>query len=300
MKEIEKALVRFKTASYKEGLRPNEIPSIAVWGETLPEVWENAVVATITLGAHIPTEYDQEVDLESYDATVMLTIANPLGEPRIHKALPCGYDDLEIYVREVVDGVHDHWVGSHGWSYSYHDRLTNWPGIGSEEFDLPYINQIDELVNKLTQAPHSRRAQAITWVPFVDAQHHESPCLQRIWCRVVKSQEEKYLLQMNTHWRSRDAFKASFMNIYALTLLQEEIAKKISDVSGKNVGVGRYVDVSDSFHIYGSYIRKGEVEKFVKNIEGKPFASRVVRSDNSLIQKEFARGREKLAKEKAV
>lgn len=291
----------------KELLRPNEIPSIAVYGETLPEAWETAVVAVNEFGSRIPTEYDQEVDPESRDATVILTISNPLKEPRIHKALPCGYDDLEIYTREVVDGVHDCWVKERGWSYSYHDRMTNWPGIGSWEkiggnlgrhFDLPFLNQIDELVNKLAEAPHSRRAQAITWVPFIDVEHHEPPCLQRIWCRVVRSDGDKYLLEMNTHWRSRDAFKAALMNIYAITTLQETIANRISAVSGKDIGVGRYVDISDSFHIYGSYIRKGEIDKFMQNIKNKPFENRVIRSDNPLVQKEFVRGREKLAKEK--
>ncbi|MFH1863361.1 MAG: thymidylate synthase [bacterium] len=291
----------------KELLRPNEIPSIAVYGETLPETWETAVVAVNEFGSRIPTEYDQEVDPESRDATVMLTILNPLKEPRIHKALPCGYDDLEVYTQEVVEGVHDNWVNEHGWSYSYHDRITNWPGIGSWEkiggnlgrhFDLPFLNQIDELVNKLAEAPHSRRAQAIMWVPFIDAEHHEPPCLQRIWCRVIKSENEKYLLQMNTHWRSRDAFKAAFMNIYAITTLQETIANRISEISGKDIGVGRYVDISDSFHIYGSYIRKGEIDRFMQNIINKPFESRTVRSDNPLVQKEFARGKEKLTKEK--
>ena len=294
---MEKLVANRKIAVNKEGLSSNEIPSIAVWGETLPEVWENAVLATLVFGANIPTEYDQEVDPESKDATVMLTITNPLGEPRIHKALPCGYDDLEVYVREVIDGVHDHRVGSRGWSYSYHDRLVNWPGKGSEEFNFPAINQIDELAKKLAQVPHSRRAQAITWMPLVDSRHHEPPCLQRIWGRVVGS-EEKYLLEMNTHWRSRDAFKASFMNIYALTLLQQEIAEKVSELSGKEIKVGRYIDVSDSFHIYGSYIRRGEMARFLKNIQEKPFVSRTARSDNPLIQKEFARGREKLMREK--
>ena len=33
---------------------------------------------------------------------------------------------------------------------------------------------------------------------------------------------------MNTHWRSRDAYKAAFMNIF-LTDLQREIATKISE-----------------------------------------------------------------------
>lgn len=291
----------------KELLKSGEIPSISVFGRTLPEAWETAVLATYEFGTQIPTEYDQSVDPDSKDATMMITVATPFQEPRIHIAIPGGFNDLEIYTKEVVDGVHNHLVGETGWSYSYHDRITNWPGVGSwkkieknlgKKFDLPHINQIDELVNKLVKAPHSRRAQAITWVPFIDALHDEPPCLQRIWCRVVKSDNDEYLLEMNTHWRSRDAFKAAFMNMYAITELQKEIAGRISDLSERRVGVGRYVDISDSFHLYGSYLRKGEVDKFLHNVETKPFEKRVIRSDNPLVQKEFIRGREKLEKER--
>jgi len=289
--------------SGKDLLRPGEIPSISVFGRTLPEAWETAVLATYEYGTQIPTEYDQAVDPDSRDATMMITVANPFQEPRIHKAIPCGFNDLEIYTNEVVNGVHDRSVGETGWSYSYHDRMTNWPGIDSWEkieknlgkkFDLPYVDQIEKLVNKLVEAPHSRRAQAITWFPFIDALHNEPPCLQRIWCRVVKSEKDEYLLEMNTHWRSRDAFKAAFMNIYAITELQKEIAGRISNLSGKNVGIGRYVDISDSFHLYGSYLRRGEIDKFLHNIETNPIERRVIRSDDPLVQKEFARGREKL------
>ncbi len=281
----------------REDLRQNEIPSVCVWGETLPEAWEVAVLATLEFGASIPTEYDQEIDPESKDVSMMLTIARPLEEPRIHKALPCGLDDLEIYVQEVVGGVHDSWVKDKGWSYSYHDRLYNWPGIGSE-FELTQIDQIDALVRKLSATPHSRRAQAITWAPFVDAQHHEPPCLQRIWCRVVKSEKDLYLLQMNTHWRSRDAFKAAFMNMYAFIELQKKMAEEISKISGKRVEVGRYVDISDSFHIYGSYLRKGETDRFLAAVEKRSFANRVWRSDNSMVQEQFERGKKKLNEEK--
>jgi thymidylate synthase len=280
-----------------ELLKPNEIPSIAVYGETLPEAWETALLAVYEFGAHIPTEYDQSIDPESRDATMMITVASPFKEPRIHKALPCGLDDLFVYTQEVIAGVHDWKVGETGWSYSYHDRLFNWPGVKDLELRLPHIDQIEDLVQKLSQAPHSRRAQAITWFPPIDGRDNEPPCLQRIWCRVVNSGEDAYLLEMNTHWRSRDALKAAFMNMNALTELQAVIAGKISQFSGYQVGIGRYVDISDSFHIYGSYLRKGEMERFVRNVQSQPFERRVFRSDNPVVQKEFAKGREKLSAE---
>ncbi|MCX6704675.1 MAG: hypothetical protein NTZ07_04525, partial [Candidatus Woesebacteria bacterium] len=171
----------------KEILASNEIPSVAVWGESLPEAWENAVLATYEFGAHIPTEYDQNVDPESRDVTMMMTVAKPFAEPRIHKDLPVSFEDLAIYVAEVVDGVHDYQKVNrhgHGWTYSYHDRLFNWPGLygwdeilGGKKIEVPNVDQLDNLMNKLAKTPYSRRAQAITWVPQLDQPNDEPPCL---------------------------------------------------------------------------------------------------------------------------
>lgn len=292
-------------SSGREVLATNEIPSVAVWGESLPEAWENAVLATYEFGARIPTEYDQAVDPESRDVTMMMTVAKPFAEPRIHKSIPCGYSDLAIYVAEVVDGVHDHWVKGegHGWSYSYHDRLFNWPGrhswdevLGGEKIEVPNVNQVDIFVNKLAKTPYTRRAQAITWFPQVDQKDPEPPCLQRIWCRLAES-EGTYLLEMNTHWRSNDAFKAAFMNTFALTELQKVIAGEISAKTGRKIGVGRYVGIMDSFHIYGSYERRNEVATFISQVERTPFERRVVNTNNLVVQEEFKIAREKLSGE---
>lgn len=291
----------------KEKLKSNEIPSVAVWGESLPETWENAVLATYEFGAHIPTEYDQDVDPESRDVTMMMTIANPFLEPRIHRAMPCGYLDLGVYTAEVVDGIHDHFVNrkGHGWSYSYHDRLFNWPGLygwdkilNGQKIEVPNVNQVDILINKIISAPFTRRAQAITWVPQIDQPDPEPPCLQRIWCRLTKSENEGYMLEMNTHWRSNDALKAAFMNTFALTELQKVIAGEIESKLDKNVGVGRYVGIMDSFHIYGSYERKNQIQTFINQVEKFPLERRVIRSDNPQVIKEFAKAKEKLINEK--
>jgi hypothetical protein len=56
---------------------------------------------------------------------------------------------------------------------------------------------------------------------------------------------------MNTDWRSRDGYKAWFMNAFAITDLQRLLAKEISERRGIEVRVGRYCDKSDSLHIYG-------------------------------------------------
>ena len=77
---------------------------------------------------------------------------------------------------------------------------------------------------------------------------------------------------MNTHWRSRDAYKASFMNMFALTDLQRTMASEIAKRAGFEVTVGRYVDISDSFHIYGSYHE--EFKNFLKMVKERSFEER--------------------------
>lgn len=267
----------------------NEIPVLKIEGKTLPEAWERAVIATWEDGLGIKTEYDKPGDPLSKDCTMVMVVAEPMAEPRIHRAFPGGLEDLEVYRQEVVSGIHDHWIKPEEgkWTYTYHERLTSFPIEGKR------IDQIDYIIKKLSQTPYSRRAQGITWNPAIDPITDDPPCLQRIWCRLVKS-DKGYLLNMNTHWRSRDAYKASFMNIFALTDLQRVMAERISKNLGEKVSVGRYVDISDSFHIYGSY--HADFKNFLKMVKERSFPERTWPSEFAASFFEDARA--KLAKEK--
>lgn len=287
----------------KENLRSGEIPSVFVYRNTLPEAWETSVLATWEFGVSIPTQSDQEIDPDSKDVTMMMVVADPFAEPRIHNALPGGWGDLEIYRQEVVEGIHDDWVNKDKWSYTYHDRLVRWPGRGAWDqmdglsMEFQPVNQLEKIVSNLAASPETRRAQATTWVPSIDADHDEPPCLQRIWCRVVKSDDDLHLLEMNTHWRSRDAFKAAYMNMFALTDLQKKMAYQISEQSGREVQPGRYVDISDSYHIPGPYMRKKDMERFFHNLEIRDFEDRVIRSDNPKVVQQFDQVRESIKNE---
>lgn len=246
----------------------NEIPVLKVQADTLPEAWEKAVMATWQDGLDMRTEYDKAGDPFSKDCTMVMVVNEPMREPRIHRAFPGGLEDLEVYRQEVVLGIHDHWINPKEgkWTYTYHQRLSDYRIEGIS------VDQIDYIVRKLTSTPYSRRAQAITWNPKSDPVTDDPPCLQRIWCRLIEVGDKKYALNMNTHWRSRDAYKASFMNMYALTDLQRSITEKIADGLGREVRVGRYVDISDSFHIYGSY--HNEFKNFLKTVGERSFEDR--------------------------
>jgi thymidylate synthase len=149
-------------------------------------------------------------------------------------------------------------------------------------------------IENLILCPYTRRAQAITWDPELDIKNHEPPCLQRIWLRILGDPQKGLTLNMNTHWRSRDAYKAAFMNIFALTDLQREIAHKISEKLGKEIRVGRYVDIADSYHIYGSYFE--QFKGFLDALEKKTFQERTYTTE--FAENFFKEARIKIEEEK--
>jgi len=275
------------------------VPVITITADCLPEAWEKAVLAVWDKGLKIKTQYDKPEDQPSRDATVMITIINPFGEPRIHKNFPGGPAELEAYRLEVVSGIHDHWIdpAAGKWTYTYHQRLFAYcpvEDIRNADSPKPFgkVDQIQYIVDCLSKVSHTRRAQAITWMPTADPGTDDPPCLQRIWCRLVEGDAGELLLNMNTHWRSRDLYKAWFMNVYAITDLQRIIAEQISQRKGRPVKVGRYVDISDSLHIYGSYF--DDVVKEVEKMRKSPFTERAWASTHPAFAEMAAEAREKL------
>ncbi len=218
--------------------------SIHVTERLLPFAWQEAVIRCWYDGSRFRTEYDKPGDPESRDVLAVIHVTEPFAEPRIHRAFPGGLNDLEKYRNEVLHGVHDHWVDPDvgKWQYTYHQRLF--------EYDVPgegVVDQIQGVIDKLREAGHTRRAQAVTWKAWEDIGIGDPACLQRMWFRV-----EEGRLNMVAHMRSNDAYKAGFMNMYAFTELQRMVAEAV------DVACGEYIHVADSFHIYGSYFNEFE------------------------------------------
>ncbi len=266
------------------------IPVLLVEGEGLAEAWEKSLISLYENGCDIKTEYDKPGDPPSKDSTMTIVVRNPLAEPMIHKDFPGGLEDLQEYVLEVVEGIKDHLVRAGAddsentkWEYTYHQRLMGYevPGVQT------VYDQIDLVAEKLAKTPHTRRAQAITWKVWDDNFCYDPPCLQSIWCRLLQDQGGKWRLNTNVRFRSNDAYKAAFMNMFALVQLQLEIAARISRISGEEVLLGRYVHSADSYHIYGSYFNEFE-NRFIKALSTRTFEERCFRyEDVKLIMDEF-------------
>jgi len=266
----------------------NGIPVLNVEGDGIARAWERSLIELHANGCSLKTEYDKPDDPPSRDATMVITITDPLAEPMIHKDFPGGPAELQEYVMEVCDGIKDHLVRNPDdpqdtrWEYTYHQRLFAYQVPG-----LPPIDQIELVAAKLAKTPHSRRAQAVTWKVWEDNTCYDPACLQSVWCRLLE-QEGRAVLSMNVRFRSNDAYKAAFMNIFALVQLQQRIAARIAELTGRPVSLGRYVHMVDSYHLYGSYFAEFE-KRFLGMLQKRTFEQRTMRYEDVRAMMEDAR-----------
>ncbi len=264
------------------------IPVLHVEGDSIARAWENSLIELHQKGCNLHTQYDKAGDPPSKDATMIIMISDPLNEPMIHRDFPGGFEDLQEYTMEVCEGIKDHLVRKADdaedtrWEYTYHQRL-----FGYEVPSLAPFDQIEMLCRKLAETSYTRRAQATTWKVWEDNSCYDPACLQSIWCRITEEAGER-ILSMNVRFRSNDAYKAAFMNIFALVQLQQRIAARIAELSGLPVRLGRYCHMADSYHIYGSYFREFE-GRFLGALDKRTFEQRTLRYEDVRDMMEEAR-----------
>jgi thymidylate synthase len=244
------------------------IPVITVSGKSLAMAFEAALVNLYEKGIRFKTQYDKPGDPESIDCTLNLTIEDPECEPMIHMAFPSGIEQLKEYVMELK-GLKDHWVRNCNdpndtrWEYTYHGRLEKYGIWMEKEGDQqkeagPFkINQINSVIDKLSKQPFTRQAQMITWMPNLDLDCFDPPCLQSLWYRILEDENGVYWLNCNVRFRSNDAWGASFMNMFGFIQFNKEvIAAGVAEKTGKEVRLGRLNWQADSYHIYGRDIEQ--------------------------------------------
>jgi len=229
------------------------IPVIHVKELSIARAWVQSINELINSGMIIDTEYEEASP--SIDATAIIEVHCPTTEPIFPKFMPCGIDGLVEYAYEVIFGIKDDKIGSSStaWTYTYHDRLAS-------HFD---VNQFQYVVDKLVEAPYTRRAIAITWSPAEDEGEQHPPCLQRLFFRLIDAGDCLELC-MNVHMRSNDALMAAYMNMYAFNAIQKAIADLLNGNFHKPVTCGSYIHIADSYHIYGSRRDDGSLDRFLK------------------------------------
>lgn len=191
-----------------------------VKGRTLPEAYHNALTTLLESGVVVPSPSWQTRCLE---LPMTFVTERPMEEPRISRIFPGGPRDLEKYRLEMLYGIEDFEVERGNWEYTYHERMDD---------QIPFI------IRELRLDPYSRRA-VIDIRRTNDIILSDPPCLQHIQFLIRDGK-----LNMTVLFRSNDACKATFMNAYALTCLQGEVATELG------VEVGSYTHIANSFHAY--------------------------------------------------
>ncbi|MCL2045035.1 MAG: thymidylate synthase [Oscillospiraceae bacterium] len=191
-----------------------------VMGESLSEAYHKALVILHENNDELPCP---DYDTRQKEASVTFVATNPFAEPMISRLFIGDPRSLEQYCQEMLDGILDFEVGLGNWDYTYHQRM---------ESQIPWV------IQELTRNPESRRA-AIS-IRSDDDQTTGSPaCLQHLQYFIRND-----ALHCKVLFRSNDATKASFMNAFALVMLQKRIADALS------MPVGSYTHRANSYHVY--------------------------------------------------
>ena len=196
---------------------------LLVSGRTLPEAYHKALAALKTNGEHTPCDDYNTTPLE---CSMTMVVETPLSEPMISRLFIGGFRELEQYRQEMLDGILDFEIERGNWEYTYHSRMAE---------QIPFI------IRDLRRNPSSRRAviDIRDW-RHDSAEGNENPaCLQHIQYFIRDGR-----LHCKVLFRSNDACKATFMNAFALIMLQERIAGELG------AEMGTYSHRANSFHCY--------------------------------------------------
>lgn len=191
-----------------------------VFGNTLPKAYHESLIVLQMYKNVVPCP---DYNTTQSEVSMTMVVEKPLQEPMISRLFVGGYHELEQYRQEMLDGILDFEIAKGNWAYTYHDRIGY---------------QYNFVIDELKRNPYSRRA-VIDVRRLADMRHDDPACLQHIQYFIRDNK-----LHCKVLFRSNDACKATFMNAFALIMLQ----KKIADELG--IEVGTYTHRANSFHCY--------------------------------------------------
>jgi thymidylate synthase len=134
----------------------------------------------------------------------------------------------------------------------------------------------------------------ITWMPDIDNDCFDPPCLQSLWYRILEDEEGVWWLNCNVRFRSNDAWGANFMNMFGFIQFNKEvIAAGVAEKTGKTVRLGRMNWQADSFHIYGKDLNTVK-ERLLDRLEDMPFEYRTMDFNDEFIRDMYDQAEEQV------
>jgi thymidylate synthase len=197
------------------------------WYRGLNIIWNHGKVITDERGSRIKEHMN-----------LLITIKDPYTD-EIPADISWNKERLDEYSKQLVTGDN-----SQDFEYTYGQRLRNWDNK---------VDQIEYVIKKLKSNESTRRATAVTWIPYIDTKVDEVPCMIVDDFKVRNGK-----VHLTTLFRSHDFAGAYPANLYGISRLLEYVARK----SGFQPGTISTISVSA--HIYEHDWDK--IEKIVKEI----------------------------------
>ena len=188
-------------------------------GRTLPIAYHKALLEL----QNAPVIPCPDWNTEQKEVSMTLVVDEPLRDNMISRLFFGDPASLEQYRQEMLDGILDFEIERGNWVYTYHSR---------------YVCQYQFVLDELRRDPWSRRAVMDIRTPE-DMYSDDPACWQHVQYFIRDGK-----LHCKILFRSNDACKATFMNAFALILLQ----KRVADALG--VEMGSYTHRANSFHCY--------------------------------------------------
>ncbi len=193
--------------------------SYRIEGKSIRETWLKMVDVIMKFGKEKPTQYGTD------EKEILNIVAVVKGDSDWRN------DDLEKYYqtffkKEIPFGV----------KYTYGSRMRDYPARSGKGVD-----QIENVVQRLKEVPHTRRAVVSIWDVNIDSdtKNPDPPCLTQIIFNVFCNR-----LYATAIFRSHDIFGVWQLNVAVLMKLQKEIARRV----GMEPGV--LTTVSIDAHVY--------------------------------------------------
>jgi thymidylate synthase len=188
---------------------PQTLPSAGSgWqarGTTVAETWPHLLDLVVRFGVVKESQYGIP-QRELLNILAVVTDENP-DSPHLPEYLPLSQESLRSYIPSIIEDA-----PADEMSYTYGNRLRGYFGL----------DQVDAMVERLRQAPYSRRAMATLWDPHSDPDRDTPPCLTQVVLSVVNGR-----LFLTYTARSQDIFAAWPQNTLAMRMLQARVANAL-------------------------------------------------------------------------
>ena len=223
---------------------------IFIHKNNMPEAFHEALIALEEQGEILDCS---DWGTRQKEISVTMVIDDPLSEPMISRCSMGGPHELEQYKEETIDGILDFKAYDGTEEHTYHQLMADYIGVDKNN-NIVSLDQIQFVINELKRNPSTRRAIIDIRNNIRDAETTNPSCLIFIQYFIRDGK-----LESKVHFRSNDACKAAFMDMFAFMSLQKYIADQL------DIPMGAYVHRANSFH---SYERDWDLLKsYVKRIK---------------------------------